>query len=106
MTMVYYHDGVPEIKLGDQVELGGGFLFLFRKLRGQVIYVPGISPMRPSMESDGLQWVAIDVPEKVLIKQLVDPDTCRLIKRTRLLGRGALSISDEQSLLMNRDSVN
>ena len=104
--MVYYYDGVTEVKLGDQVELGGGFLFLFRKLRGQVIYVHGISALKPSMESSGLQWAAIDVPEKALIKQLVDPDTNRLVTKARLLRRDVVTVTEEQNSLIDKDSDN
>jgi hypothetical protein len=104
--MVFYRDGVTHIQLGDQVELNGGFLFLFRKLIGQVVYVPGVSALRPAMEFGGLQWIAVDIPGKALIKHLIDSDTGRLLKDVRLLRRGAATVNEADNLQLDLESDN
>jgi hypothetical protein len=104
--MIYYCDGVTPVELGDLVELNGGVFFLFKKLRGAVIYVPGVSPLNLNMEFNGLQWVAVDVPGKAIIKQLVDPDTGRLVKKIKLLHRNISVVTETQRSLLDLESDN
>jgi hypothetical protein len=80
-----YGDG-SSIEIGDEVEFRGGLLLMFRKYRGRVVHVPGVSPRNHDMEADGLSWVAIEVPGKMLVRKLVDPQTHR-VRRTWLLRR-------------------
>jgi hypothetical protein len=85
-----YSDGSP-MQLGDEIEFRGSLLVLFRRYRGRVAYVPGISPLNPDMETAALSWVAIDVPGKMLLRRLVDPETGR-VRQTWLLRRDASEI--------------
>jgi len=73
------------VRLGDQVEIRG----LFRKRRGVINYVPGISPPHGEMEHNALFWVGISVPDGGVIGILVDPDTGCTLKKIVFLERGA-----------------
>ncbi len=84
---ILYDDGANPVQLGDEVEFCAGLLLLFKKYQGRVVYVPGISPLNGDMEFDGLQWIAIEVPGKMLVRMLVDPQTHRLVHKTLLLRR-------------------
>lgn len=86
-SQVFYDDGITAVQLGDDVEFRGGLLLLFKKFQGRVVYVPGISPLNVDMESDCLKWIAIEVPGKMLVRRLVDPETHRLVHKTGLLRR-------------------
>lgn len=97
-----YSDGSP-LQLGDEVEFRGGLLVLFRKYRGRVVYVPGISPLNPDMETGALSWVAVDVPEKMLLRRLVDPETGR-VRQTWLLRRNASEIKTPVALAEESDN--
>jgi len=105
-NMVYYCDGVTPVELGDLVELNGGILFLFKKIRGTVIYVPGMSPLNGNMELNSLQWIAVEILRKAVVKQLVDPVTNRLVKKTSLLRRNISVITDAQNVLLDLESDN
>ena len=104
--MVYYSDGDTQVQLGDQVELRGGIVLLFKKLVGRVVYVPGISPLSGEMEFNGLEWVAIQIPGKALVKRLVDPDTRQLAHKTRLLQRGPFVAAQASTALVDAPSDN
>lgn len=84
---ILYDDGANPVQLGDEVEFRAGLLLLFKKYQGRVVYVPGISLPNGDMESDGLKWIAIDVPGRMLVRRLVDPQTHRLVHKTLLLRR-------------------
>lgn len=99
MIKAVYTDAVTPIQLGDEVELRGGLLLGFKKLKGRVIYVPGLSPPHPDMERDGLAWVAIDIRNRALIRRLVDPESGVLAKRVTLLRRLPWQGEDVKALL-------
>lgn len=92
-SQVLYSDGILPVHLGDEVEFRGGLLLLFKKFQGRVVYVPGESPFNADMESDELSWIAIDVPGKVLVRRLVDPETRRLVRWTQLVRRNTSPVS-------------
>lgn len=82
-----YLDGSP-VLLGDRVELRV-WVRLFRRVRGTVVYVPGISKRRPQLERDGLSWVGIRLDDSgTVIGSWVEPKTKLLEKKVRLLERG------------------
>jgi hypothetical protein len=82
-----YHGGQTDIRLGDQVELRG----LFRKRRGIVYYVPGISELHGEMEHNGLYWVGVSFPNGSFTGIVVDPDSGCLGKKVQFLERGPAS---------------
>jgi hypothetical protein len=97
-----YVDGAS-IQPGDEVEFRGGLLVMFRKYRGRVVYVPGISPLNPDMETGELSWVAIEVPGKMLLRRLVDPETGR-VRQTRLLRRDPSEFKTPPALIEESDN--
>jgi hypothetical protein len=82
---VKYHGGQTEVRPGDRVEVRG----LFRKRRGVVNYVPGISPPHGEMEHNALYWVGISFTGGVVTGVLVDPDTGWVLKKVVFLEQGA-----------------
>ena len=79
-----YHGTKLAIELGDQIEYRG----LFRKRRGVVNYVPGISPVHPEMEHDAMYWVGVAFDNGTFTGVLVDPDTGCVRKQLVFLRRG------------------
>lgn len=80
---IYYSDRITPVMLGDVVET----YVWFRKHRGRVVYVPGISKLNPEMERDGLKWIGIRLDEGGFMGQVVDPDGNFLVKPVILLKR-------------------
>ena len=81
---VRYQGGQVVVQLGDRVELHG----LFRKRRGVVNYVPGISQPHGEMEHDGLHWVGVSFLDGTFTGTVVDPDTGCLRKKVAFVERG------------------
>ena len=81
---VRYHGGQPVILLGDRVLVRGWF----RKRRGVVNYVPGISPAHGEMEHNALYWVGISFETGEFTGILVDPDNGCTLKKLVFLERG------------------
>ena len=84
---VTYADGVTSVLPGDRVSVR---LFL-RRRPGEVISVPGISKRRGTYEHHGLTWVGVSLPKGWAIGTIVLPETLRLQRGVRFLGRGAES---------------
>ena len=82
-----YHEAKVAIKLGDRIEYRG----IFRKRRGVVNYVPGISAVHPEMEHGGLHRVGIAFDNGTFSGVLVDPDTGSTLKKLFILNRGDAS---------------
>ncbi|MGC4073570.1 MAG: hypothetical protein QM760_13850 [Nibricoccus sp.] len=82
---VKYYGGQPEVLLGDRVEIRG----FFRKRRGIINYVPGISTPHGEMEHNALFWVGISFSGGEFTGMLVDPDTGCTLKKMAFLERGA-----------------
>lgn len=78
-----YFDGVTEVRLGDRVALR----VLFRKRMGRVVYVPGISPVNPEFEYNGLRWVGIRLPDRSLVATVVLTRTGNLKKKVKFIER-------------------
>lgn len=86
-----YHDRQTRVEIGDEVEFRGGIILLFRRYRGRVVYVPGISPLRQSMEFNGMKWIGIQVPGRLFMSTPIDRETNSLVhKSVRFIRRGQL----------------
>lgn len=83
--VVTYHDRVTPVQLGDHVETR----VWFRRYRGRVAYVPGISPPNPFMERDGMCWVGVRLEEGGFVSSTVDPEGFFLLRKEKLLRRDA-----------------
>jgi len=83
---VRYHEGNVTTQLGDRIELRG----LFRRRKGIVNYVPGISPVHDEMEHNALHWVGIVFDNGIFTGVLVDPDTGCTLKRLVFVERGSV----------------
>ena len=68
---VKYHGGETDVRPGDRVEVR----VFFRRRRGIINYVPGISPAHGEMEHNALYWVGISFARGDFTGILVDPDT-------------------------------
>src|SRR5688572_22149824 len=84
---VTYADGTTAVLPGDRVSVR----FFLRRRPGEVIYVPGISPRRADYDHHGLTWVGVSLPKGWAIGTIVLPETQRLQKGVRFLGRGTES---------------
>jgi hypothetical protein len=80
---IRYFDGATEVLLGDHVALR----VLFRKRTGRVVYVPGISPMNPEFEYNGLSWVGIRLQDRSLVATVVLSKTGNLKKKVKFIER-------------------
>lgn len=79
-----YADGVTPVLPGDRVSVR----FFLRRRSGEVIYVPGISARRGTYEHHGLTWVGVSLPDGWAIGTIVLPETRRLQRGVRFVGRG------------------
>lgn len=81
--VITYSDRVTPVQLGDRVETR----VWWRKRRGRVVYVPGISPVNREMERDGLVWVGIRLDDGGFVSTVVDPEGHFIRKNEKLLAR-------------------
>jgi hypothetical protein len=70
MREITYRDRITPVLLGDHVEVR----IWFRRHKGRVIYLPGVSVMNRHMERDGLTWIGIRLEEGGFMGALVDPE--------------------------------
>ncbi len=82
---VTYYDGGVSVLLGDHVEVR----FFFRRTQGRITYVPGLSKPHSEMAFGGLTWVGINLERGWVIKEVVDPESGKLKKGVKFLGRSA-----------------
>jgi len=85
---ITYKDRVTEVRLGDRIETR----IWFRKHRGRVAYLPGISPFNAAMEYNGLRWVGVRLEEGGFVSVVVDPDGGHLRGNLTFVGRDVLAI--------------
>lgn len=85
---VTYYDGKAPVLLGDHVEVR----FFFRRTQGRITYVPGLSKPHSEMEFGGLTWVGINLERGWVIKEVVDPESGRLKKGVKFLGRSTTDV--------------
>jgi hypothetical protein len=67
--LVTYNDRVTPVQLGDHVLTR----VWFRKRKGRVVYVPGVSAVNTNMEYNGLCWVGIRLEDGGFVSTVVDP---------------------------------
>lgn len=82
---VRYFGGTVTAQLGDRVALRG----VFRKRRGALNYVPGISPPHEEMEHNALYWVGVALENGTFTGVLVNPDTGEILRQVVFLERGS-----------------
>jgi hypothetical protein len=80
---VQYSDGYTEVRLGDRVALK----ILFRRRTGRVVYVPGVSPLNPEFEYNGMRWVGIRLEDRSLVATVVLTNTGNLKKKVQFIER-------------------
>jgi hypothetical protein len=86
--MITYRDRVTPVQLGDRVESRAWF----RKYRGRVSYIPGVSPFNSAMEYNGLRWVGVRLEQGGFVSFVVDPTHEYLRGYLRFLGRDAADV--------------
>ena len=87
---VRYFDGVTPVQLGDAVWTRPWFSF-FRKKKGRVVYVPGISAQHGEFEHNGLTWIGVKSADGGIFGSIVLPDTGCLQKSLHFIARDASS---------------
>ena len=86
---ITYRDRVTPVQLGDHVQTR----IWWRRRRGRVIYVPGVSRLDPRMEFNGLTSVAIRLERDWgILSTVVDPKGAFLIKNERLIRRDSVDV--------------
>ena len=79
---VRYHDR-RVVRLGDYVSTR----IVFKRRRGRIVYLPGVSTSNPEFERDGLTWVAIHREDGWLVGSIVHPEHQTLQKKVRFVRR-------------------
>ena len=80
---IQYFDTTTDVRLGDRVEVR----VLFRRRAGRVVYVPGVSPMNPEFEYNGMRWVGVRLDDRSLVATPVLTTTGNLKKKVAFLER-------------------
>jgi hypothetical protein len=81
--VVTYIDRVTPVQLGDHVLTR----IWFRKRKGRVVYVPGVSALNTNMEYNGLCWVGIRLDDGGFVSTVVDPKDAYLRHKEVLVER-------------------
>ena len=94
--VVTYKDRVTPVQLGDHVLTR----VWFRRRKGRVVYVPGVSPLNTNMEYNGLCWVGIRLEDGSFVSTVVDPDDAYLRHKEVLVqrdpqGYAALAVDED-----------
>ena len=102
MSIILYAGSDEPVHLGDIVSTR--VFFVRRKAR--VIYVPGISKKRSSLEHNGLLWVGLQELTGPFLSALVDPQTHRLDSKVKLVRRGeAVPLQDSPDPFLEPDEI-
>ncbi len=80
---VYYFSEEIEVQLGDRVSVR----VWCKRRSGRVVYVPGISPLNPEFEYNGLKWVGVRLENAALLRTIARNSTGRLTKSVRFAER-------------------
>lgn len=83
-SKLFYKSGEP-VELGDHVAVYGWFGI---KFRGNVSYIPGISPRHRQIDTDDVQRWAITAEDGTVYVMIYDPERSQPSRRYRFLGRG------------------
>ncbi len=84
MSSIRYAKSADAVLLGDIVTTR---VFFFKR-KARVLYVPGISKKRDSLEHHGLRWVGLQELTGPFLAALVDPNTSELDGKVKLVERG------------------
>jgi hypothetical protein len=84
MSAVKYANSGEAVLLGDVVTTR---VFFIRRT-AKVVYVPGISAPRKSLEHHGLRWVGLQESTGPFLAALVDPESGVLDKKIKFVERG------------------
>ena len=79
---IRYADGDVEVRLGDHVEIK----VWFKKRRGRIVYLPGVSPFNAEYEFNGMRWVAIRT-SSMIIGSVVRHETDTLKPKVKFIQR-------------------
>jgi hypothetical protein len=102
MNTILYAGSDEPVQLGDIVSTR--VFFLRRKAR--VVYVPGISKRRSSLEHHGLSWVGLQELTGPHLAALVDPQTGRLDSKVKLVNRGeAMPLPEGSDPFLEPDEI-
>ena len=102
MSVVRYADSGEPVLLGDIVSTRVFFL----RRNARVVYVPGLSKKRPSLEHHGLSWVGLQELKGPFLSALVDPRTGCLDSKVRLVERGETApISERPDPFLEPDEI-
>ncbi len=85
------------VMLGDNVELRSFFIF---KDRGEVIYIPRVSPFHPDMKNGEIEYIGVKLDGGTTGAATIDPKTNQAL-HLRFLGRG--TFDSEDALDPNRE---
>lgn len=91
MSSVVYFGTSIEVLPGDLVTTR---VFLFRR-KARVVYVPGVSKKRSSLEHHGLTWVGLQELTGPFLASLVDPKSSVLDKKVKFVERGEPTVLPE-----------
>ena len=80
---VMYAEGDHEVLLGDSVSID----LWFRRRKGRVVYVPGVSAVNTEFEYNGTRWVGIRLANNNLVATPVLSKTGALKKKIRFIRR-------------------
>jgi len=86
-VIIKYSGQDVEVLEGDVVEYKPLLLF-WKRRRGRVSYVPGISKFHPEMESNGLTWLGVSGDDGTFRGIFIDPETQRVKSDVRFVSRG------------------
>lgn len=84
-SKLFYHSSKEEVQLGDKVEMKRLF---WRKEKGIVCYLPGISELHKDFEYDEIKQWAIKTENGNIYPILYDPDNFQPPKNIIFMERG------------------
>ncbi len=83
---IKYHEEDVDVLLGDVVEYKPLILFWKRK-KGRVSYIPGISKPHAEMEHNGLTWLGISGDDGTFRGIYIDPESNKVKKGIKFISR-------------------
>ena len=84
---LFYYGTNVEVRLGDRIM----WRRLFRRdIEGTVVYIPGISPVHPDLEYEGIRQWAVELDDGGILVMLYWPENRKGQPRSNIkfLGRG------------------
>lgn len=78
-----YIDGETEVHLGDRVSVR----VWCKRRAGRIVYVPGVSPLNPEFEYNGLRWAGVRLENSALLRTILRTKTGNLTRTVRFIAR-------------------